>query len=358
MGQFEVYTPFPGDYTFISNVFLDFYMPSANGEFVKIYLYLLRHASQTKTLLDFTSVADALNCTEADIQRALRYWENARVLDLAKDSRGNLTGIVCVPLKAAASQMQEAAISAAPSVKKQPDTKTVSAVSSGSGNLSPDKMQELKNKDEVRQILFIAEQYLGKTLSPTDMQTLLYLYDEVHLCADLMEYLLEYCVSKGSTSMAYIKKVGLAWAEQGITTVNQAKEETNLYNRNYFTILRAFGIKNRNPLDKEIQYMNLWLNQYSFTLEIISEACSRTVLATGKASFSYADSILESWFKQGVHHLSDIDSLDLNFQQKKSAKAKAAAPKPKAPTSKNRFNNFQQRNYNNMTELETQLLGK
>lgn len=104
--------------------------------------------------------------------------------------------------------------------------------------------------------------------------------------------------------------------------------------------------------------MNLWLNQYGFTLEIISEACSRTVLATGKASFSYADSILESWFKQGVHHLSDIDSLDLNFQQKKSAKAKAAAPKPKAPASKNRFNNFQQRNYNNMAELETQLLGK
>lgn len=343
MGQFEVYTPFPGDYTFISNVFLDFYMPSANGEFVKIYLYLLRHASQTKTFLDFTSVADALNCTEADIQRALRYWEKAGVLDLAKDSRGNLTGIVFVPLKAAAPQMQEAAVSAA---------------SSDSGNLSLDKIQELKNKDEVRQILFIAEQYLGKTLSPTDMETLLYLYDEVHLCADLMEYLLEYCVSKGSTSMAYIKKVGLAWAEQGITTVNQAKEETNLYNRNYFTILRAFGIKNRNPLDKEIQYMNLWLNQYGFTLEIISEACSRTVLATGKASFSYADSILESWFKQGVHHLSDIDSLDLNFQQKKSAKAKAAAPKPKAPASKNRFNNFQQRNYNNMAELETQLLGK
>ena len=101
------------------------------------------------------------------------------------------------------------------------------------------------------------------------MQTLLYLYDEVKLSSDLLEYLIEYCVSKGSTSMAYIKKVGLAWAEQNITTVTEAKEETNLYNKNYFTILRAFGIKNRNPLDKEIQYMNLWLNQYGFTLEIV-----------------------------------------------------------------------------------------
>ena len=222
-------------------------------------------------------------------------------------------------------------------------------------SLSPDKIRELKGNTEIRQLLFIAEQYLGKTLSATDMETLLYLYDEVHLSADLMEYLIEYCVSKGSTSMAYIKKVGLAWAEQNITTVNQAKEETNLYNRNYFTILRAFGIKNRNPLEKEIQYMNLWLNQYGFTLDIIQEACSRTVLSTGKASFSYADSILESWFKKGVHHLADIDSLDQNFQQKKAARA--ASPKPKAAASKNKFNNFHQRNYN-MAELEKQLLGK
>ena len=363
MGQFEIYPPFPGAYTFISNTFLDYYMPSANGEFVKIYLYLLRHASCGKHTLNFASVADALNCTETDVQRALRYWEKAGVLKLSLNSLGTLTGVSFAPLLPGADSSLECAVSAVSSAdakepQQQPVQKTELSLSSAQPALTPDKKQDLKNRDEVRQILFIAEQYLGKTLSATDMETLLYLYDEVHLNADLMEYLLEYCVSKGSSSMAYIKKVGLAWAEQGITTVTQAKEETNLYNRNYFTILRAFGIKNRNPLDKEIQYMNLWLNQYGFTLEIISEACSRTVLATGKASFSYADSILESWFKQGVHHLSDIDSLDLNFHQKKATKVKEATPKQKAPASKNRFNNFHQRNYNNMAELETQLLGK
>lgn len=101
--------------------------------------------------------------------------------------------------------------------------------------------------------------------------------------------------------------------------------------------------------------MNLWMNQYGFTLDIISEACSRTVLSTGKASFSYADSILESWFKKGVHHLSDIDTLDQSFQQKKAARAADSKPKPAQP--KNKFNNFHQRNYN-MAELEKQLLGK
>ena len=285
MGQFKVYNSFPEEFTFISNSFLDFYMPSANGEFVKIYLYLLRHASGKGTALNLSSIADAFNCTEADIQRALRYWKNCGVLDIVFDGNGNLGEIVFHSPKEKQDSLNETAVTA---------EKTVSADFS----LTPDKVKELKNNSEVRQLLFIAEQYLGKNLSPTDMQTLLYLYDEVKLSSDLLEYLIEYCVSKGSTSMAYIKKVGLAWAEQNITTVTEAKEETNLYNKNYFTILRAFGIKNRNPLDKEIQYMNLWLNQYGFTLEIISEACNRTVLATGKASFSYADSILESWFKR------------------------------------------------------------
>lgn len=103
--------------------------------------------------------------------------------------------------------------------------------------------------------------------------------------------------------------------------------------------------------------MNLWLNQYGFTLDIITEACSRTVLSTGKASFSYADSILESWFKKGVHHLSDIDSLDMDHQQKKAEKAKSRLKVPVASaSSKNKFNNFHQRDYN-MEELERQLLG-
>ena len=36
------------DVTLVRNVFLDEYMPEASGEFVKIYLYLLRCASGEK----------------------------------------------------------------------------------------------------------------------------------------------------------------------------------------------------------------------------------------------------------------------------------------------------------------------
>ena len=60
MGQFEVYSSFPGDFTLISNRFLEDYMPKANGEFVKIYLYLLGRCQGGKTTMDLSSIADTV----------------------------------------------------------------------------------------------------------------------------------------------------------------------------------------------------------------------------------------------------------------------------------------------------------
>ena len=79
----------------------------------------------------------------------------------------------------------------------------------------------------------------------------MFFYDDLHFSADLLEYLVEYCVSKGSTSIHYLKKVGLAWQESGIRDVASAKQETTTFNKHYYTILKAFGIRNRAPVEKK-----------------------------------------------------------------------------------------------------------
>ena len=58
--------------TIISNIFIDYYIPRANGEFVKIYLYLLRSLQSGDTALDLTAVADVFDCTESDQQRLIQ----------------------------------------------------------------------------------------------------------------------------------------------------------------------------------------------------------------------------------------------------------------------------------------------
>ena len=64
--------------TAVSNEFIDRYMTAANGEYVKVYLYLLRHGEEAVTV---SSIADALNHTESDVRRALSYWKEAGVLE-------------------------------------------------------------------------------------------------------------------------------------------------------------------------------------------------------------------------------------------------------------------------------------
>ena len=70
--------------TLVANEFIDRYMADANGEYVKVYLYLLRHHQEKP---DVGQIADALNHTEADVRRALSYWEKLGALTLSSSER-------------------------------------------------------------------------------------------------------------------------------------------------------------------------------------------------------------------------------------------------------------------------------
>ena len=354
MGQFTLCNDFPGDYTLISNYFLDVCMPQANGEFVKVYLYLLRNATGVSASLELSSIADTFNCTENDVLRALKYWHKSGVLDLKLDEQGNLSSVRLLPVGA---NLPQDSTRAANTVSTASASTEVSNESAKPSSLSAEKIRALTEREDVIQILFVAEQYLGKALSPIEINKLLYFYDELHFSADLMEYLIEYCVSKGSHSIRYIETVALSWADQNITTIEQAKAATTAYNKNYFAILRAFGIKNRNPIDEEIRYMNVWLDELGFSLEIISLACSKAVMATGQPNFPYADSILRSWQKRDVHDVADVEKLEDSHKQAKAAKNEAPASRAQSSASRNKFNNFHQRAYN-VNELEKLLLNK
>ena len=73
--------------TVVSNEFIDNYMARANGEYVKVYLYILRNGGRADSVAD---IADALNHTEADVRRALVYWEQEGVLELGDNRQTGL----------------------------------------------------------------------------------------------------------------------------------------------------------------------------------------------------------------------------------------------------------------------------
>lgn len=353
--------PSQPEVTVLSNSFIDNYMPEANGEFVKVYIYLLRSLSGNPVSFSLEQMADRLLCTERDILRALKYWAKLNLLSLDYTPDKKLSGICMLNPNASSAPADETAAAVPESApdKEKASGQTplkkaaVPEFSEKAASLTPDRVKELKQTEDIIQLLYIAEQYLGKTLTPTDTQKILFFYDGLKFSADLIEYLIEYCVSRSHKSMRYIETVALAWAQEGITTVQMAKEASSRYNKNYFAILKSMGITGRNPVDTEIALMDAWLKDYAFSIEIIQEACSRTVLQTGQPSFQYADKILCGWKKKNVHNIEDIQVLDLEHQKRKQAKA----PVKPSSSQPNRFNNFQQREYD-FGEYEKRLLNQ
>lgn len=281
--------------TVLSNRFIDNFMPRANGEFVKVYIYLLRVVSAAPSSFNLEDMADRLLCTDRDISRALKYWEAEKLISLTYTADQQLSGITLLEPGDAgqleSSVSSEGAFSGgtASAFASAVGTDSVSAASgsatsaqtnaNATSRLTPDRVKELKQNEEVSQLLYITEQYLCKTLTPTEIQKILYFYDELKMSADLIEYLVEYCVSRGRKSIRYIETVALAWFSDGVTTVEMAREASSRFSRDYYTILKAMGISGRNPVENEISYIDTWRKTYGFDLELIQEAW-----ATGQSS--------------------------------------------------------------------------
>ena len=93
MNTIKLSNHFQSNATLVSNYFIDNYMATANGEFVKVYLFLLRHMEDSSMSLTISCIADCLNNTENDILRAFRYWESNGLLKREYDCEYSVSGI-------------------------------------------------------------------------------------------------------------------------------------------------------------------------------------------------------------------------------------------------------------------------
>ena len=356
MGGITLHTDRDTSATYVPNRFIDNYMTSANGEYVKIYLYLLRSLSAGRSL-DIPEIADVFNHTEKDVMRALKYWEKCGVLLLEYDAAKNLTGIRLLDLTGSRPVSENASEKAVPQ-KTVSESRTAEKSPSESRRSSDqeayarpsyslDDLKAFQEKDSTAQLLFIAEQYLGRTLSPSDIKSILFFSDRLHFSDDLIDYLLQYCVERGKKDFRYMEKVAISWAEAGVTTPAEAERQAGRYDRTVYTIMNSLG-KTNAPTRREAEFIRRWREEYGFEPSIIMEACERTVLATDRHRFEYADKILSSWKESGVHHLSDIARLDAGFQKEKPARQTRER-------SADRYNRFMQNSYD-YDALEKELL--
>lgn len=361
MAAIQLHSDCPDAMTGVSNYFIDHYMPEANGEFVKVYIYLLRCMTSSSQTVSVSAIADLFEHTEKDVVRALKYWEKVGLLRLEYADDHSILGICFLTVKpdastAPAADTAPSAPAAAP--QKGSAEKETSGIAVSSTSKAPSKkeytLDEIKafQKDEdISELFFIVETYLKHPLNPTDINTILYWHESLHFSTELIVYLVEYCISKGHSSIRYMEKVALGWCSQNITTVEQAKANSAAHSQVYYGVMKALGISGRNLVESETVLITKWTREFGYDMELIQEACRRTITATHQPSFEYTDSILTSWHKNRVHTLKDVARLDSSYNRSK----KAAASNTSAPASKNKFNNFNQREYD-YDQLEKMLL--
>lgn len=346
-------------YTSVSNIFISEYVPGANGEFVKVYLYLLHLMSLRSNNISISLLADTFNQTEADIMRALRYWDSLDVISLSFNGPGNgLSNIVLRDIKhtgQAANTMadpiaaESASVNSTPSYQTEtvqaakPDIKQTEVIYTAEPlkvSYSKEQLNGFLANDNFSMLLFVIEQYMGRPLSTKETNSIVYFYDGLKLSTDLIEYLFEYCVEHNKKSINYIEKVALSWASKNIHTIAEAKEETSNHTDYVYQIMKAFGLSNREPAQHEKAMIAKWADTYCFDTDMIIEACNRTIKAIHQPSFEYADTILANWKNSNVSSLEDVKKADAAYAAGNNIKPKQTASSKPA---NNRFNNFQQR---------------
>ena len=346
-------------YTSVSNIFISEYVPGANGEFVKVYLYLLHLMSLRSNNISISLLADTFNQTEADLMRALRYWDSLDVISLSFNGPGNgLSNIVLRDIKhtgQAANAMADPIAAESASVNStssyqtetvraaKPDIKQTEVIYTAEPSkvsYSKEQLNGFLANDNFSMLLFVIEQYMGRPLSTKETNSIVYFYDGLKLSTDLIEYLFEYCVEHNKKSINYIEKVALSWASKNIHTIAEAKEETSNHTDYVYQIMKAFGLSNREPAQHEKAMIAKWADTYCFDTDMIIEACNRTIKAIHQPSFEYADTILANWKNSNVSSLEDVKKADAAYAAGNNIKPKQTASSKPA---NNRFNNFQQR---------------
>ncbi len=318
----------PLKFTPVSNIFIERYMPKARGEFVKVYLLMLKYSFTGEPGVNSTVLATSLNLLESDIINSLNYWNDEGIIKLLPiDNMGNFH-IEFVDI-------------------------------SDEGNTNVEKfnfVEELTNTNNGSMLKDIGK-LLGRTLSPSEVETYLSWKKDFNFSSELILLLIEYCASKGKTNFRYIEKVAIGWNEMKIKTIDDAQNyirKTEDKWGTYREILNFLGIRNTDIMKPQEDMLEKWTSTYNYSLDIIKKACDICFQRLNRADFKYIDGILSSWNKDNLRTLQDIEKKEISY--KNSSSKKTYSNTKNSNKTKLRFDNFKGRDYD-YDDLEKKLLG-
>lgn len=300
--------------TEISDVFFTEYLSQANGDFIKVYLYILFLSKYGKDV-KLNDLAKKLSLPLKTIQEALKYWEDSEVI--VKKNTGYIVN-----------NLQEIEL------HKLYKPKLSSCV---------DLEKNSKNQYRAKAIEDINTTFFQGVMSPSwyndiDLWFKKYGFDE-----QVMIALFRYCFERSALHRNYIQTVADAWHKSNIKTWSdldlyyEKQEKLNIIKK---SISKKLGL-NRSLTQYEEAYIEKWIVDFGFSLDVIELALKKTTSKTNP-SFDYIDKIISDWNDRGLKTVSDVQKF-LQDMKKKQTDIKNLEKKS--------YNNYEQRQYDNLDSL-------
>lgn len=251
----------------VDNLFFSEFMPDADGECVKVYLYGLMQCRYPS--MGDVSISEALDLPEGTVQSAFVYWQSKGLVRILREG----------PLEVEYLTVEQPAVTTA---------------------------VPLKYRSFIRA--------LNELIAPRrfNMNELGHIYDCIetfHLEEKTVLELVSHCMEeKGrNVRIQYIVTVGKSWADAGIATYEQARAyiaNATVRKHGATMVLRRWN-KRRAPTLDEMAMYDQWVKEWGFDDEAILAVCPR-LTNTGSPSFEALGDRLRELFEQHKVKAEDI----------------------------------------------------
>lgn len=327
--------------TSIENIFINEFMPMADGTAVKVYLLAYQQSNDTELKIDFSNktLAKHLNMPLEDVLRSWDFWESKGII--RKTPLDDDFGIEFLSLR------QLVARGIYTTTKKVANTKEYTG-----NNLN---LIEANKNPEIRKMFYQIDQIMRRELVPNERITVLDWIYKQNINIDIIVRAFRYCVdTRGVKHINYVSSVVRGWHDKGILTIDDLEihfEESNSHYASYKIIYRTLGYSNKLPSAGDKEIMDIWLNDYSLDIDFIVKILTETSKRTSNINMNYVNKSIENLYVTGV------DTIEKYNQHLESQKTTRAPKTVKNVTgSKNKFHDFKQRDkkYTN-EELEKKL---
>lgn len=264
--------------TEVENIFINEYMASAPGDYVKVYLFSLMYADVEQEMSNEIT-AKQLGLQEEDVLKAWTYWEKMGVIKKNYRSPEEKFNYQVEFLN-----LKERLYGKSPK-KKQ------SALEDNDKKVMADK--------NVQSMFQSIERVMGKALSGSEMMEILSWINEFHAAPEVIVYGYSYCKSKNKKNIKYVGAVIKQWSAEGlkdVVAVEEYLQNTDQRHYLYKRICKAMGFA-RNLTEEEERIVSGWFDQMEYSIDKVLEACALTS-GISNPNINYVNKVLVNWYEE------------------------------------------------------------